>query len=163
MAEEYRSLRLWDEAIQVLQQGLKQHPTYYIGRALLAQVYFEKGEYVRASIEAEEVLAHSPLHLSMFKIVTLSFYKLQDFEKSSLYLRKWLTLFPENVAALQIKKEMIQNKSKSSIGDYVMAPLQDIFRHSSRLALGMTNTKQKKVEFLTSLLLKLQKRHEKNF
>src|SRR3989338_6292222 len=63
LADVYRSLDLLDEALNVLQEGLKWHPNYGVGRALLAQVYHQMGLFSEAVFEAERVLQNDPKNI----------------------------------------------------------------------------------------------------
>ncbi|MBI3018452.1 MAG: tetratricopeptide repeat protein [Deltaproteobacteria bacterium] len=63
LADVYCSLDLLDEALEVLQEGLKWHPNYGVGRALLAQVYHQMGRFSEAAFEAERVFQNDPKNL----------------------------------------------------------------------------------------------------
>ncbi len=70
LADIYRSLDLLDEALAVLQEGLKWHPNYGVGRTLLAQVYHHMGRFSEASFEAERVLQNDPKNLLAKSIIS---------------------------------------------------------------------------------------------
>lgn len=45
LAETYRKLGMYDEAIKVLRDGIKLHPTYTLGYIVLAHIYFDQENY----------------------------------------------------------------------------------------------------------------------
>jgi pentatricopeptide repeat protein len=45
LAETYRKLGMQNEALKILREGLKNHPTYTLGYIVLAQVYFDQQNY----------------------------------------------------------------------------------------------------------------------
>jgi len=84
LADVYRSLDLLDEALNVLQEGLKWHPNYGVGRALLAQVYHQMGLFSEASFEAERVLQNDPKNILAKKIAS----KLLDAKEPAPFFQK---------------------------------------------------------------------------
>ncbi|MEK7790248.1 MAG: tetratricopeptide repeat protein [Deltaproteobacteria bacterium] len=76
LAEIYRSLECFDEAIQVLKEGLKYHPEYIIARALLAQTYFQMGYFAQANHEARKAIESDLENILALKIYIQSCSKL---------------------------------------------------------------------------------------
>ncbi|MBI5198234.1 MAG: tetratricopeptide repeat protein, partial [Nitrospirae bacterium] len=60
LAEEYIKNGMLEEAIQVLQEGLKLHPNYLGARVSLGKVYLQKGMVTEAVGEFEKVVQVSP-------------------------------------------------------------------------------------------------------
>ena len=63
LADVYCSLDLLDEALDILREGLRWHPNYGVGRALLAHVYNQMGRASEASFEAQRVLQNDPKNI----------------------------------------------------------------------------------------------------
>lgn len=82
LAEIYRSLECFDEAIQVLKEGLKYHPEYIIARALLAQTYFQMGYFAQANHEAHKAIESDFQNILALKIYVQSCFKLGQGEKA---------------------------------------------------------------------------------
>jgi len=68
LAQLYVSLGYVDQAIETLKKGLVFHPSYYIARALLADLYFKIGHLIQARLEAKRVMDQDPLNLLAKKI-----------------------------------------------------------------------------------------------
>ena len=56
LADLYHRFGYSDEALQILKEGLKWHPNYFVARALLARILEETGHSVQAHLEAEKVV-----------------------------------------------------------------------------------------------------------
>lgn len=63
LAEEYLKVGMLDEALMVLNDGLKIHPNFLSAKATLGKVFFEKGETARAKEVFEEVVGANPDNL----------------------------------------------------------------------------------------------------
>lgn len=48
LAETYRKIGMLDEALKVLREGIKRHPTYTLGYIVLAHCYYDRGNYEQA-------------------------------------------------------------------------------------------------------------------
>lgn len=78
LAEIYRSLGDYEEAILTLKEGLKYHPEYVVGRVLLAQTYYQMGYFVQANHESHKIVDSDPHNILALKIYTESSIKLRE-------------------------------------------------------------------------------------
>src|SRR3569832_1523027 len=60
LAEEYLKADMLDEAILVLVDGIKNHPTYVAARVMLGKIYLQKKQTAEAKAEFEQVIAVNP-------------------------------------------------------------------------------------------------------
>ncbi len=67
LAEEYRRLGLFAEAIDTCRAGLLRHPAYISARVTLGRALVEVGEFDAASVELEQVLRHAPENLAAIR------------------------------------------------------------------------------------------------
>src|SRR5262245_22813208 len=67
LAEEYRRLGLFQEAIDTCRAGLQRHPSYPSARVTLGRALLEIGEYDAASAELEQVLRVAPENLAAIR------------------------------------------------------------------------------------------------
>jgi len=67
LAEEYRKEGMLDEAIEVLQRGIRKHAAYTSARVLLGKIYLEKGMLDEAKTEFESVVKIVPDNLFAYK------------------------------------------------------------------------------------------------
>ncbi len=67
LAEEYRKAEMFDEAIEVLKQGLENQPSYMSARVSLGKIYLEKEMFDEALSEFEEVIKTIPDNLFAHK------------------------------------------------------------------------------------------------
>src|SRR5262245_17105936 len=67
LAEEYRRLGLFQEAIETCRAGLLRHPSYPSARVTLGRALFEIGEYDDAAAELEKVLSVAPENLAAIR------------------------------------------------------------------------------------------------
>lgn len=57
LAEEYLKCEMVDEAIIVLVEGIKNHPSYVAARVMLGKIYLQKSQISEAQAEFEQVIA----------------------------------------------------------------------------------------------------------
>ena len=67
LAEEYRRLGMFTEAIETCRAGLQRHPSYVSARVTLGRSLVEMGEYDEASAELEQVLRSAPENLAAIR------------------------------------------------------------------------------------------------
>ena len=152
LAELYRSLDYLEEACEILQEGLRWHPSYIIARALLSQVYYQMGKFVQASLEAERVIRIDPKNLLGLKVLAKSYFKLNEIKKAAEPLNLFLKLFPNDEEALALKRSMPKERDSLKEFSSTSSPLRD-FR-----ILPLQKVPDKKIDRLRSLLVKIQSR-----
>ncbi len=67
LAEEYRRLGMFAEAIETCRAGLLRHPAYISARVTLGRALVEVGEFDTASVELEQVLRSAPENLAAIR------------------------------------------------------------------------------------------------
>jgi len=67
LAEEYRRLDMFPEAIETCRAGLLRHPSYISARVTLGRALVEVGDYDEASAELEQVLRSAPENLAAIR------------------------------------------------------------------------------------------------
>jgi tetratricopeptide (TPR) repeat protein len=67
LAEEYRRLGRFDEAIATCRAGLQRHPAYVSARVTLGRALLEMGDYDSAAVELEQVLHVAPENLAAIR------------------------------------------------------------------------------------------------
>ena len=67
LAEEYRRIGHYEEAIETCRVGLQRHPAYLSARVTLGRALIEVGEYEAARVELETVLQSAPENLAAIR------------------------------------------------------------------------------------------------
>ena len=67
LAEEYRRLGMFAEAIETCRAGLLRHPAYISAHVTLGRALVEVGEFDAASVELEQVLRSAPENLAAIR------------------------------------------------------------------------------------------------
>lgn len=67
LAEEYRRLGRFEDAIETCRAGLLRHPSYTSARVTLGRALMETGDYDAATIELEHVLQIAPENLAAIR------------------------------------------------------------------------------------------------
>jgi len=67
LAEEFRKLGMFGEAIETCRAGLQRHPAYISARVTLGRALVEVGEFDEASIELEQALRNAPENLAAIR------------------------------------------------------------------------------------------------
>lgn len=153
LAQTYIALELLEEASQVLQEGLKWHPSYFIGRALLAQTYYKMGHFIQSNLEAQKVVDSAPTNLLGLKIAILSHLKLHEYEKAKVFLEQLSRIAPDDPHVLSLSSELSQKESTppGRIEDFQMVELSNIFSENMP-------PKSKKIKLLNHLLDTIHRR-----
>jgi tetratricopeptide (TPR) repeat protein len=67
LAEEYRRLGMFAEAIETCRAGLQRHPAYLSARVTLGRALLERGEFAEAQEHLEQVLKTAPENLAAIR------------------------------------------------------------------------------------------------
>ena len=94
LAEEYRKEGMYDEAINVLLDGLDRQPGYTNARVSLGKIYLEKGQIEDAIEEFEKVINAIPDNLFAQKKLAEINKTIGNTEKAIFHFRKVLELNP---------------------------------------------------------------------
>lgn len=155
LAEIYRSLECFDEAIQVLKEGLKCHPEYIIARALLAQTYFQMGYFVQANHEAHKAIESDFQNILALKIYIRSCFKLAQIDAAKYAIAQLFSLLPDDDEAKEWKKGAANLPST-----FFQMPIGKIEDFALKL-FHPKNDKREVIDTLNRLLIKIdQKRGE---
>jgi len=107
LAEAYRKLGMQDEALKVLKEGIKRHPSYPLGYLVLAQCYADQGQWERVAQTLLPLTPHHKDNVSMQRLYAQACLETGDHE-AALPAFKWLLFlnprdktFAAQVAALE--------------------------------------------------------------
>lgn len=101
LAEEYRKNGMFDEAVSVLENGLRQQPNYMSARVALGKIYLEKAMPDKALVEFECVVSAIPDNLFSRRKLAEIFLSKGDNESAKEHFEAVLALNPadEDAAA----------------------------------------------------------------
>lgn len=80
LAEEYRRLERYDDAVRTLEKGLEDQPTYLSARVLLGRCLLESGDAAGAVPELEKVLRQDQTHLLAHKLLAEAHLETRDLD-----------------------------------------------------------------------------------
>lgn len=114
LAETYRKIGMLDEALKVLREGIKRHPTYTLGYIVLAHCYYDRGNYEQAYNVIRPLVSDNLDNTLMQKIFADTCDKLLLFEEALDTYKYLMFLNPrdEEVAAKVklIEEELLKEK-----------------------------------------------------
>lgn len=114
LAETYRKIGMLDEALKVLREGIKRHPTYTLGYIVLAHCYYDRGNYEQAYNVIRPLVADHLDNTLLQKIFADTCDKLLLFEEALDTYKYLMFLNPrdEEVAAKVkvIETELLKEK-----------------------------------------------------
>lgn len=115
LAELYRKQGMYDEAIGLCIKGLKHHPDYLSGHAVLGLAYFDKGMLREAAGELERVVSANPDHLMATRALGDIMLAEGDNRRATDYFTRVLTLAPDD-EDIRKKLESMNAGRDSAIG-----------------------------------------------
>jgi tetratricopeptide (TPR) repeat protein len=68
LAESYRKLGMIDEALKILKEGIKRHPTYVLGYLVLSQCYFDQKKFDQTYDLLRPLISNNRDNLSLQKL-----------------------------------------------------------------------------------------------
>ena len=94
LAEEYKKAGMYDEAVDVLTQGLERQPGYLSARVSLGKIFIERSKLDEAKAEFEKVIAVIPDNLYAHKKLAEIYKELGEKEKAAKAFKTVLQLNP---------------------------------------------------------------------
>jgi tetratricopeptide (TPR) repeat protein len=145
LAEAYRRMGLIEEAIDLAERGVKQHPNFASGRVALGKCYAQRAEYAKAVEQLEIAVDLSPENLLGHQLIAQCYSKLKKLPESLNAYKMVLFLNPLDAkAALHVKEleaKLYSNAKDSWIEeDFSMEKLSEVVKiaqgssHSKTLA-----------------------------
>jgi tetratricopeptide (TPR) repeat protein len=96
LAEEYLKSDMPDEAILVLVDGIKNHPTYVAARVMLGKIYLQKKQIAEAKKEFEQVIEVNPENILAGKKLTAIYQSEREIQKAFDLCKKILMIDPSD-------------------------------------------------------------------
>ncbi|MBI4403565.1 MAG: tetratricopeptide repeat protein [Deltaproteobacteria bacterium] len=121
LAEAYRKMGRFEEAISICQKGLENHPEFYSGRVTLARCYMDKRLYNEAQIEFETVVRQAPNNLLAHRSLGDVFVARGDTSNALHSYKMAMKLAPDDVELAQKIHDLETNKEAVTV-----APPTDI-------------------------------------
>ena len=69
LAEEYRRVGEFEDAVRICRDGLQKHPNHVSANMLLGRIYFENRQYKEARAELQKVISASPENLMAHRLL----------------------------------------------------------------------------------------------
>ncbi|MBI2836749.1 MAG: tetratricopeptide repeat protein [Acidobacteria bacterium] len=109
LAEEYRKVGAFDDAIRICREGLERHPNYISANMLLGRVYFETRRYREARTELEKVISSSPENLMAHRMLGDIHWFEENWELAE---KRYRMVFLLNPADLECRQRLQVLESK---------------------------------------------------
>ncbi len=106
LAEAYRKLGMYDEAIQICIAGIQNHPQFAGGRVALARVLMDKNDFLSASEHLEKAVELGPENILAQLLLGDCFIKLKNPKKALKAYKMVLFLNPLNERAAKSVKRL---------------------------------------------------------
>jgi tetratricopeptide (TPR) repeat protein len=122
LAEEYRRIGCFDDAVKCCRAGLARHPDYFSTRLILGRALHEMGHLDEAARELEIVLRSAPTNLAATRQLAEVYHERGDFTPALLQFRRALALAPRDsglktmVAVLEGRLETLGDQSPTLVG-----------------------------------------------
>lgn len=143
LANSYRKLSFYDKAIPLLKRGIEMHPSYISGYLVLAECYFDRGEYHEAFKILDPFFLANKENLKFLKIYGEINLKLKNYERAldvyrtRLFLKDQDKIIPEKI--LEIEKEINLLKNPEKDLEFFFQEKIDLFSDWS--AINLSNNK----------------------
>jgi tetratricopeptide (TPR) repeat protein len=137
LAEEYRRSKMPEEAIFVLEEGIKRNPTYSAAKIALARAYLEINEIMKAKQTIDEILSKMPHHPLAVKLHGDISFREGDFLEARKAYELVKQLNPMDLEVDQKLSELQVNVSGSKI------EVASISEHEGEMQIERSYTEQK--------------------
>lgn len=99
LAEEYLKCEMVDEAIIVLVEGIKNHPSYVAARVMLGKIYLQKSQISEAQAEFEQVIAINSDNILAHKKLAMIYQGQGQLQRALEACKKVLVIDPSDKEA----------------------------------------------------------------
>ena len=99
LAEEYLKCDMVEEALIVLVEGIKNHPSYVAARVMLGKIYLQKNQIPEAQSEFEQVITANPENILAHKKLASIYQGQGQIEKALESCKKVLAIDPSDKEA----------------------------------------------------------------
>lgn len=96
LGETYRKMGKLDEAIAILEDGIKVHPNYALGHLTLGRCLSEKGDPKGAAAKFEDAIRFSPDSVLSYKLLAQEYKKLKDDDSVTKVYKRLLKIAPQD-------------------------------------------------------------------
>jgi tetratricopeptide (TPR) repeat protein len=124
LAEEYMKCGMLDEAMMVLNDGLKAHPYFFSAKVTLGKVYLERDQIEDAKKQFEEVIEVCPDNLFAHRKLAKIYRDESDLERARTSCQVVLSANP-NDAEMKSLRDDIENSHPESKAGVSENPLQE--------------------------------------
>lgn len=114
LAEEYLKCEMVDEAIIVLVEGIKNHPSYVAARVMLGKIYLQKSQIPEAQGEFEQVIAINPDNILAHKKLAMIYQGQGQLQRALEACKKVLIIDPSDKEAKGLVG-VLENSVASSV------------------------------------------------
>lgn len=123
LAEEYLKCEMVDEAIIVLVEGIKNHPSYVAARVLLGKIYLQKNKIPEAQAEFEQVIAINPENILAHKKLAMIYQGQGQLQRALEACKKVLTIDPSDKEAKGLVGVLEKASASTAPSEEALPPL----------------------------------------
>ena len=156
LAELYRKNGLVDDALSLCERGLSFHPDYVTGKLAYARALLDSNQVQRAIVELEDIVFQNPESLLAQRLLLVGYEKMNMGGKIKEIQEVIQRLHP--YLGTQKGVDPIQSAKKSSVENYQMRSLKDIFKPENEWGEDMIERKKEKKKYYTLSLAELYER-----
>ena len=143
LAEEYIKKGMLDEAMSVLQEGLRVHPNYLGARVSLGKVYLEKGMISEALEEFQKVVQVSPDNLYAHRKLANLYGDLGRIPEAVAACQNVLEFAPKDTEATALLADLVSNQRKEIAPDALSPADASV----GALSTGSPSPEENKIDF----------------
>lgn len=96
LAETYRKLGMIDEALKILKEGIKNHPTYTLGYIVLGNCYFDRQNFEMAYASVRPFVAQNLENITLQKLFAKTCLNLGHLEEALTTFKNLLLINPKD-------------------------------------------------------------------
>lgn len=121
LAEEYLKCEMIDEAVIVLVEGIKNHPSYVAARVMLGKIYLQKNQIPEAQTEFEQVIGINPDNILAHKKLAMIYQGQGKLQQALESCKKVLMIDPSDKEAKGLVG-VLESASASGVHSEAEAP-----------------------------------------